>query len=76
MTDLLRPFLREYADERALMHRITTMLGRVVDLGFLRPISSTNEERYEVRRILKAKIDSEKLAEMRRKVQLYAPVDP
>jgi hypothetical protein len=70
MTDLLRPFLREYADERAMMQRITAMLVRVVDLGFLRPISSTSEERYEVRRILKAKIDSEKLAEMRRKLQL------
>lgn len=76
MADLLRPFLREYADERALMQRITTLLGRVVDLGFLRPISSTNEDRYEVRRILKAKIDSEKLAEIRGKVGLYAaPVE-
>jgi hypothetical protein len=72
MADLLRPFLRDYADERALMQRITTLLGRVVDLGFLRPISSTNEDRYEVRRILKAKIDSEKLAEIRGKVGLYA----
>ncbi|HLV97684.1 MAG TPA: DUF4194 domain-containing protein [Ktedonobacterales bacterium] len=75
MTDLLRPFLREYTDERVLMQRITALLGRVVDLSFLRPITSTSEERYEVRRILKAKIDSEKLAEIRRKVQLYAPVE-
>ena len=75
ITDVLRPFLKEYADERALMQRINTMLERVVDLGFLRRVSSTSEERYEVRRILKAKIDSEKLAEIKRKVQLYAPAE-
>jgi hypothetical protein len=41
----------------------------VVELGFLKLLPNSTEELYEVRRIIKAKISADKLAEIKEKLQ-------
>lgn len=73
LRDLLRPFMRERGDERALVKKIDETANKVVELGFLRRLSSDN--RYEVRPILKARIGSEILADVLTRLEQYAPTD-
>jgi hypothetical protein len=73
LRDMLRPFLRERGDERALLKKIDETANRVVELGFLRRLGADN--RYEVRPILKARISSDALAEILRTLEQHAPTD-
>ncbi len=70
--EALFPFLLARTDERAIQRRITSATERLTELGFLKRMSNTNNPTYyEVRRILKAKIDAEKLAEIKEKLVRY-----
>jgi hypothetical protein len=63
LREQLMPFLAARTDERALLRRMDSAIERLVELGFLKRIPNTEKPAYfEVRRILKAKIDAEKLA--------------
>ncbi len=73
LRDLLRPFLQERGDERMLLKKIDETANRVVDLGFLRRIGADN--RYEVRPILKARINSDALAEILTRLEQHAATD-
>lgn len=73
LRDMLRPFLRERADERTLLKKIDETASRVADLGFLKRLGGDN--RYEVRMILKARIGSEILAEVVQILEQHAPND-
>jgi Domain of unknown function (DUF4194) len=76
LRDLARAFFPERNDERALFRKIDAAIERVVDLGFLRRLgASGDDERFEVRRILKARIDADKLAEIKRRLESYVHVD-
>jgi hypothetical protein len=67
--ELLVPFLPARTDERTIQRRMDSAIERLVDLGFLKRMSSAEKLAYfEVRRILKAKIDAEKLAEIKEKL--------
>lgn len=73
--ELLLPFLPARTDERAVQSRIDTATNRLVDLGFLKRMPNTNHPVYfEVRRILKAKIDAEKLAEIKEKLAQHGTI--
>ncbi len=74
LRDMLRSFLRERGDERALLKKIDETANRVVELGFLRRLGSDN--RYEVRPILKARISSDVLAEILTTLEHHASTDP
>ncbi len=70
--ELLLPLLPARTDERAVQGRIDSAIHRLSDLGFLKRIPDTSNPTYfEVRRILKAKIDAEKLAEIKEKLVHY-----
>ncbi|NCC35927.1 MAG: DUF4194 domain-containing protein [Chloroflexia bacterium] len=71
--EMMRPFLRERGDERALVRKIDETTSRVVELGFLRRLA--NEARYEVRPVIKARIGSEMLAEVLARLEQYAATD-
>ncbi|MBP1464339.1 DUF4194 domain-containing protein [Candidatus Chloroploca sp. M-50] len=71
--EMMRPFLRERGDERALVRKIDETASRVVELGFLRRLA--NEARYEVRPVIKARIGSEILAEVLARLEQYAATD-
>lgn len=73
LRDMLRPFVRERGDERALLKKIDETANRVVELGFLRRFGSDN--RYEVRPILKARIGSDALAELLHALEQHAASD-
>jgi Domain of unknown function (DUF4194) len=75
--ELLVPFLPARTDERALQRRIDATIERLIDLGFLKRMPNTEKPAYfEVRRILKAKIDAEKLAEIKEKLVRYGTAEP
>lgn len=71
--DMLRPFLRERGDERALLKKIEETANRIAELGFLRRLGA--DHRYEVRPILKARIGSDILADVLQMLEQHAPPD-
>ncbi len=77
MFELLLPFLPARTDERALDRRMDSAISRLIDLGFLKRMPGAGRPAYfEVRRILKAKIDAEKLAEIKEKLTRYGTAEP
>jgi len=68
----MAPFLPERTDERAIQRKVDSAIERLIELGFLkRVIGSEAQVYFEVRRILKAKLDAEKLAEIKEKLAGY-----
>ncbi|MFL5701392.1 MAG: DUF4194 domain-containing protein [Ktedonobacteraceae bacterium] len=74
--ELLRPFLPARTDERSIQRRMGAAIERLNELGFLKRMPDTeNPVYFEVRRILKAKIDAEKLAEIKEKLVRYGTTE-
>ncbi|NJN18061.1 MAG: DUF4194 domain-containing protein [Oscillochloris sp.] len=73
--ELMRPFLRERGNELALIKKIDETANRAADLGFLRRQMFAGEEQWEVRRIIKARIDADMLAEIKAKLEDYGNTD-
>ena len=76
IVELVRVFLPERSNEARLIDQIETHVNRVVDLGFLRKLrpeasSSSSPAHYEVRRILKAFVDAQWLAEFDARLAVY-----
>ena len=70
IVDTVRLFLPESSDEARLLDRIDAHIGRVTDMGFLRPLNG-QQGRYEVRRIIKAFIDAQWLGEFDQRLRDY-----
>jgi hypothetical protein len=60
--ELVRLFLPDSSNEARLFDRVEANIVKIVELGFLRRLRG-NDERYEVRRILKAFVDAQWLGE-------------
>lgn len=76
---LMRIFLAESSNEVRIMDQIETHINKVVELGFLRKLKSSNakeEPSYEVMRILKAFIDAQWLSEFDARLAEYATHAP
>ena len=73
IVDLLRVFLPERADEAKLFSQIDGHISKVVDLGFLKRLSSNTvgPPTYEVRRIIKAFVDAQWLSDFDKRLQQY-----
>jgi hypothetical protein len=75
IVELLRVFLPEGSNEAKLIDQLETQINKVVELGFLRrlkPSSSAQQPvHYEVRRILKAFVDAQWLAEFDARLAAY-----
>lgn len=78
VVELVRVFLPESSNEAKLIDQIETHLNKIVELGFLRRLKSganvsTNAggAAYEVRRILKAFVDAQWLAEFDARLAAY-----
>jgi hypothetical protein len=71
IVEMLRVFLPERSNEARLVDQIDAHLAKVVDLGFLRRVRD-QPDLYEVRRILKAFVDGQWLAEFDRRLAEYA----
>lgn len=68
--ELVRLFLPDASNEAKLFDRVEANIGKIVELGFLRRLHGS-EERYEVRRILKAFVDAQWLGEFAARLAEY-----
>lgn len=75
LRELLRPFMRERANELASIRKIDETVNRAVEMGFLRKQTLAGEDQWEVRRIIKARIDADTLATIKAKLEAYAATD-
>jgi hypothetical protein len=71
IVDMCTVFLPASTSEARLVDQIDAHLGKVVELGFLRRVNDT-EAAFEVRRILKAFVDAQWLAEFEARLAEYA----
>lgn len=62
--DLLKLFYEEKTDETKQVKRFDALINRMVELGFLKELKG-NQNSFEVRRIIKAQFDAEKLLEIK-----------
>jgi hypothetical protein len=71
IAEMLRVFLPATSNEARLLDQIDTHINKAVDLGFLRAAKSA-EPVFEVRRILKAFVDGQWLADFDARLAEYA----
>lgn len=62
--ELLKLFYEDKTDETKQVKRFDALINRVVELGFLKELKG-NQNSFEVRRVLKAQFDAEKLVEIK-----------
>jgi hypothetical protein len=77
--EMLSVFLKEKADQNRLYNKLDEYLGQLVKLSFIRELNNNagqpgttgtvSDREFEVRRIIRAKINAEFLAEFKRKLQ-------
>jgi hypothetical protein len=70
IVDLVRLFAPDASNEAKLVDRIDTDLNKAVELGFVRRLRKQNDQ-FEVRRILKAFVDAQWLADLDAKLAAY-----
>ena len=70
IVEMVRVFLPESSNEARLIATIDTHLGKIIDLGFLRRLRGADDQ-YEVRRIIKAFVDGQWLADFDGRLQEY-----
>lgn len=70
VTEMMRLFLPDTANQARLAERIETSINRVVEMGFLRRLRGRDDQ-FEVRRILKAFVDAQWLSELDRRLATY-----
>ena len=66
----MRVFLPGKGNEAKQMDQIARHINKVVEYGFLRPLGG-QEGQYEIRRILKALVDADWLADFDRRLEEY-----
>ena len=76
LVELIRVFLPDTSNEARLIDQIETHINKVIDLGFLRRLKPTGgaaagPPSYEVRRILKAFVDAQWLADLDTRLAAY-----
>lgn len=76
IVEIVRLFLPDGPNEARLIDQIETTINKVVELGFLRKLkpsagASAGLGNYEVRRILKAFVDAQWLAEFDARLAIY-----
>lgn len=71
IVEMVRLFLPESSNEARLVDHIETQIKKIIELGFLRRIPGQDNV-YEVRRILKAFVDGQWLAEFDQRLAEYA----
>lgn len=71
--DFLQPYLVEENNEDRFRREVEGLVKQTIEFGFLKRLSG-QDENYEVRPILKAKIDADTLELLKRKLETY--VDP
>ena len=69
---LVSVFLSERSNEAKLVDQIETYINRIIELGFLRKLKGTSgPDSFEVRRLLKAFVDAQWLADFDARLDAY-----
>lgn len=68
--DMLHVFLPQKKNEAQTIEQINSLIKKVVDLGFLRRLKG-DEDRFEVRRIIKALVDADWLRDLDNTLREY-----
>ena len=63
--EMMLPVLPERNNELLLQKKIDSLIGHVADLGFLKKVNRLGQDYFEIRRILKAKINADQLVELK-----------
>lgn len=74
VVELIRVFLPAGSNESRLIDQVETHLNKVIELGFVRrlkPAAAGQEPMFEVRRILKAFVDAQWLADFDQRLAAY-----
>lgn len=74
IVELIRVFLPDSSNEAKLVDQVETHINKVIELGFLRKLKSANHahaSNYEVRRIIKAFVDAQWLADFDARLANY-----
>ena len=71
IVDMIRIFMPSTTNDARLVDQIDAHLSKIVDLGFLRRVTG-QDAMYEVRRILKAFVDAQWLADFDERLGAYA----
>lgn len=71
LVEMVRVFMPDGSNEARMIDQIDTHIAKVVDLGFLRRVKDADGH-FEVRRILKAFVDGQWLAEFDQRLAAYA----
>lgn len=75
IAEMMRVFLPDSSNEVRLLTQTETTISKIVELGFLRKLKPTANlpqgSRYEVRRILKAFVDAQWLADFDTQLERY-----
>jgi len=79
IVELMRVFLPDSSNEARLIDQVDSTINKIVELGFLRKLKPTagmrqQTLRVEVRRILKAFVDAQWLADFDARLQTYRSV--
>ncbi|MDH4164232.1 MAG: DUF4194 domain-containing protein [Nitrospirota bacterium] len=69
--ELVRIFLSDKTNEAKIMDSLDAPINKLVEYGFLRKLAS-GEDKYEVKRILKAKITADMLQDIKRRLETHA----
>lgn len=70
IVDLMRVYMPATANEARMEDQVDRHVAKVVELGFLRELKG-QPDTYEVRRILKAFVDADWLADLEEKLRIY-----
>ena len=73
--DLLQPYLPENNNEDKFRRTVNNLVNQAKELGFLRQLSG-QETKYEIKPLLKAKIDAETLTKFKQKLEKHAATSP
>jgi hypothetical protein len=72
IAELMRVFMPQSTNEAKVMDQLESNINRIVDLGFLKRLTpATGSPSFEVRRILKAFVDAQWLADLDARLKLY-----
>lgn len=68
----MRPFYARKEDERIVIRQMEKDINQVLDLGFLKRLELNGETQYLVRPILKARINSDQLVQIKAQLEKHA----
>lgn len=72
--EAMLPFFKDRSDETRTVELINRTINRIAEMGFIAPMKN-DDEAFEVRRILKAHVTADKLAEIKAALEEHAAAE-